>query len=78
MTLRIRLLSPVAVVALFSIPQIAFAYLDPGTGSMLLQGLLALVGGTVATIAMYWRSFKTLLRRLLRGTDRDRDPPASA
>ena len=46
-------------------PQTAAAYLDPGTGSMLLQGLIALIGGTLATVGIYWRAARDFLRRLL-------------
>ncbi len=33
----------------------AFAYLDPATGSMLIQGLFAVIAAASATIAYYWR-----------------------
>jgi len=36
----------------------AYAYLDPGTGSMLLQGLLAGIMAAGVTIGIYWRRFK--------------------
>lgn len=39
------------------------AYLDPGTGSMLLQGLLATVVGTFAVIRVYWSRIKALVLR---------------
>ncbi len=39
----------------------AYAYLDPGTGSYLLQiGLAVLLGGSVA-IKIYWRKIRTSL-----------------
>lgn len=52
-----------AIVTLFASP--AYAYLDPGSGSMLLQGLLALVAGLfvfaknpMAAIQMMVSSFR--------------------
>jgi hypothetical protein len=36
----------------------AYAYIDPGTASMILQGLVALVAGTLVTIRLYWRQIK--------------------
>lgn len=36
----------------------AYAYLDPGTGSMLLQGLLAGIMAMGVTIGIYWRRLK--------------------
>lgn len=36
----------------------AYAYLDPGTGSILLQGLLAGVASAIAVLKLYWRRIK--------------------
>jgi hypothetical protein len=36
----------------------AYAYLDPGTGSILLQGLIAAVAGVLATGGIYWNKIK--------------------
>jgi len=36
----------------------AHAYLDPGTGSILLQGLIAAVAGVMATGGLYWSRIK--------------------
>ena len=38
---------------LLFVPRPAEAYLDPGTGSMLLQGLIAVIGATLATVGIY-------------------------
>ena len=32
----------------------AHAYLDPGTGSLILQGLLAAIAGALVTANIYW------------------------
>jgi hypothetical protein len=40
----------------------AFAYLDPGAGSMLLQGMLAVVAGSVFALKQYWSRVVSLLR----------------
>jgi hypothetical protein len=36
----------------------AYAYLDPGSGSVLLQGLLAGTAGLIAILKIYWQRFK--------------------
>jgi hypothetical protein len=41
----------------------AQAYLDPGTGSVALQLLLAGVVGTLATVRLYWDRIKTFFHR---------------
>lgn len=65
---RSVLLVPVLVALL---PVTAAAqYLDPGSGSMLLQGLIALIGGAVVTVGVYWRAIRERFRALLR-----RGPP---
>ena len=39
------------------------AYLDPGTGSMVLQALLAGVVGALAVGRLYWQRLKGLITR---------------
>lgn len=40
----------------------ALAYLDPGTGSMVLQLLLGGIAGAVVILKLYWRRFVGLFR----------------
>ena len=52
---------------------VAHAYLDPGTGSFILQMLLAgLVGGIVA-IKIFWRSIKLKLSSLFSKKQKKQD-----
>jgi hypothetical protein len=37
------------------------AYLDPGSGGLLLQGLVAGVAGVIVTCKVYWRRAKRFL-----------------
>ena len=39
----------------------AHAYLDPGIGSILLQGLIAAIVGVTVTARLYWSRIKSLL-----------------
>ena len=50
------------VVALF-VSSDAFAYLDPATGSILLQGLLAAIAGIAVTGKLYWSKIKSFFSR---------------
>jgi hypothetical protein len=43
----------------------AHAYLDPTTGSILLQGLLAGIAGVVVVLRLYWARLKAFCRSLL-------------
>ena len=40
----------------------AFAYLDAGTGSMILQAVLGGIAGLVVLIKMYWKEFTAMFR----------------
>ena len=42
------------LVGLSVIPTDAFAYIDPGTGSMAVQAALAIVAGALVAIKAYW------------------------
>ena len=46
-----------------SLTEEALAYLDPGSGSMMLQLLLGGVVGIAAILKLYWNSFADLFRR---------------
>lgn len=43
-----------AVIALAAYSKPAFAYLDPGTGSILIQAAIAAVAAGAFTLRMYW------------------------
>ncbi|MFH2012297.1 MAG: hypothetical protein ABIJ37_06320 [Pseudomonadota bacterium] len=51
---------------LFSVCE-AQAYLDPGTGSYILQLILAGLFGTLVTIKIYWKRIKTYLKSSFSG-----------
>lgn len=44
----------IALLVLASLPSTSYAYLDPGTGSMILQGLIAGIAVAAMTIKQYW------------------------
>lgn len=44
----------------------AYAYLDPGTGSMVLQAILASVAVAGATVSMYWGKVRAVVDAILR------------
>jgi hypothetical protein len=43
------------------LPRLIFGYLDPGSGSMLLQVLLGGAVGLIVIVKLYWNSILTLL-----------------
>ncbi len=38
-------------------PATAFAYIDPGTGSALVQGVIAALAAVGVTLKLYWHKF---------------------
>lgn len=56
-----RLIALTLLALLASSP--AYAYLDPGTGSILVQGLLAALAAVSATIAAFWSQIRRFLSR---------------
>ena len=46
------------IFGLISYTSPAYAYLDPGTGSMLLQGLIGGIAAAIAFLSIYWQKVK--------------------
>jgi hypothetical protein len=57
----LRVLSCLLVVALSGTAAPAYAYLDPGTGSMILQVLLGGFAGLALAGKLYWRRFLIMI-----------------
>lgn len=67
---RKRVLFAWLAVQLVGFSAAAHAYLDPGTGTILVQSLLAGVAGAVAVVGLYWQRLKgffTNMRKSSRG-----------
>lgn len=56
--------------AAFSTP--AYSYVDPGTGSLILQGVIAAVAGAAFALRLYWGPLRALVSR--QTTDDDTAP----
>jgi hypothetical protein len=59
MVYRKRILATWLAVQLIGFSAAAHAYLDPGTGSILVQSLLAGIAGAAAVVSLYWQRLKT-------------------
>ena len=44
----------------------SLAYIDPGTGSIILQAILGLIAVAITTISFYWNKFKLLIMKLFK------------
>ena len=53
-----------AIISLFAFTSSSFAYLDPGLGSMLIQGLIALIAAGTAYVTFYWKKLKEFIKKI--------------
>ena len=49
-----------ALLLIGAMSRTAYAYLDPGTGSMIIQILLGGIAGAAVVLKLYWYKFKAL------------------
>lgn len=62
MALKYGFLS-LSLIAYFASTAPAAAYLDPGTGSIILQGLIGAVAGGLVVMRLYWSRLKSFFRK---------------
>ena len=48
----------ILILYIILLPSNAYAYLDPGTGSIILQAILGFIAAAIASISVYWTKFK--------------------
>ena len=49
----------------------AFAYLDPGTGSMVIQAVLAGIAVVSVSVGIYWKRIKLFFSRTSKGKQKE-------
>jgi hypothetical protein len=67
---------PLAAIAAGQPLEIRVAYLDPGTGSLILQALVAALAGAVVVITSYWQKIRALFRRGSRHSEPSETAPS--
>ena len=55
-----------------TVPSPAWAYIDPGTGGMLLQLLLGGVAGALVVVKIYWARVREVFMRTIHGDKNER------
>tara|TARA_B100001250_G_scaffold383333_1_gene377193 strand:+ start:878 stop:1096 length:219 start_codon:yes stop_codon:yes gene_type:complete len=58
---------------IFMVNTDAYAYLDPGAGSSILQIILAFLAGIGAFLSVYWNKFKFLIRKIFNKSSTDKE-----
>ena len=56
-------LPTVVMFVVICLPNRVYAYLDPGTGSMVVQAVLAAVAAVGVSIGIFWRRVKSIFSR---------------
>ena len=57
------------IIGLISYTSPAYAYLDPGTGSILLTGLIAGLAAIISFLSIYWQKVKSFFIKKEPDTD---------
>ena len=60
------LVNIILLIIFLVVPNNAFAYIDPGTGGILLQALLAGFAAVVTFITMSWRRLKNFVNKIFK------------
>jgi len=60
------------IIAIFLVVTNAYAYLDPGTGSIILQAILGFIAASITTISIYWTKFKSLISKLFKKKEKNK------
>lgn len=58
---------------LFFIPDTAHAYLDPGTGNAILQGVLAVLAAAVIVGRQYWHRLRLFFGKFKKSKDMEKN-----
>ena len=53
-------------ISLFFTVSSAYAYLDPGTGSIIIQAIIGFIAAVGATVSLYWQKLKLLFRKIFK------------
>ena len=63
--------SLIYILTLIFFPTKAFAYLDPGTGSIILQAILGAIAAGATWCSIYWQKVKNFFSKKTKKKDED-------
>lgn len=52
------------LILLIIIPDYAYAYLDPGTGSIIFQAILGFIAAVISYFFFFWKKVKSLFKKI--------------
>jgi len=53
---------PIATLLWLATPNVAYAYIDPGIASIILQSLVATIAAVSATLGLFWHRIKAFFK----------------
>ena len=56
----------IIIIYFFSLITSSYAYLDPGSASIILQSILGAIAAVGATIGLYWKKIKNVFFKIFR------------
>jgi len=56
----------------FFLSSSAYAYIDPGSGSIILQAIIAAFVGASTTITIYWKKIKLFFSKIFKKKDNEK------
>ena len=65
------------ILSIVIFPNHTYAYLDPGTGSIILQAIIGFLAASVTAISIYWSKFKSLISRIFNKKEREKSKSKS-
>ena len=73
---RTMLPTTLAMPALLYLPfhQVIHAYIDPGTGSLVLQAVIGVLVGAFVAIGLFWNRIKAFVRNLFSRSKKSEEP----
>lgn len=70
---RLMKIPIIPAVFFFTLPQTSSAYLDPGTGSIILQAVIGVAVGGLFAVGLFWSRVKTFFRNLFSRGEKEKD-----
>ena len=65
-------LKKILIILILFLPSVkAYAYIDPGTGSFILQAIIGAIAAIGAYVTLYWRKFKNFIDKIFKTKKKD-------
>ena len=57
----------------FVFPTDSYAYIDPGSGSIILQAIIAAIAGAGTAVTIYWKKVKLFFSKIFKKKDNENE-----